>query len=72
MMTTCEKLKICPFFQDQMGELAAVAEMMKKCFCLNDRSKCARYQVSNAGIPVPPDLFPYQADRAEQLIRERA
>jgi hypothetical protein len=30
--------------------------------------QCARYQVNKAGIAVPPDLFPHDRERAQQIL----
>jgi len=69
-MGNCEKLETCPFFTDQMKQMPAVAGLMKKTYCLDDKTQCARYRVSKAGIPVPGDLFPNDIDRANQLLIE--
>ncbi len=70
-MAVCEKTSTCPFFADKMKSLPAVAEMMKKHFCQRDFAQCARYRVFRSGLPVPGDLFPNEADRAERIIRAR-
>ncbi len=70
-MPRCEKLDKCPFFSDRMANMPAVADLMKREYCLGDKEACARYQVSNAGIPVPGDLFPADSVRARQLIGSR-
>lgn len=70
-MADCSKLKTCPFFGDHMSALKAVADMMKRRYCLGTPAECARYQVSTAGISVPLDLFPNQEERAVQMLRNR-
>jgi hypothetical protein len=70
-MPQCEKLEKCPFFQDQMKGMESVANLMKEQFCLGDKSKCARYLVSSAGLPVPADLFPAEFERAVALCENR-
>jgi hypothetical protein len=67
-ITRCEKLDACPFFGDKMACTQALAGIMKKRFCLTDYERGARYRVSKSGLPMPPDLFPPQSERADQLI----
>ncbi len=66
-MANCEKLEKCPFFHDKLANMPAVADLMKRQFCLEDKTGCARYMVSSAGLPVPHDLFPNDNDRARQI-----
>lgn len=66
----CEKLPSCPFFNGQLGDMPAVSGLLKQIYCLGDKSQCARYQVSQAGIAVPPDLFPDDTQRAGRLLRK--
>ena len=70
-MAECLKLKTCPFFGDRMKETKVLADMMKRRYCLGTPAECARHRVSSAGVPVPPDLFPNQRDRSEDLLRNR-
>jgi hypothetical protein len=71
-MAQCEKLLMCPFFNDKMKSTPKVAELMKQTYCLDDKTHCARYQVSSAGIPAPLDLFPNDTERAHQLLHPQA
>lgn len=64
----CEKLEKCPFFNDKMANMPAVAGMLKKQYCQNDKESCARYIVSKAGKDVPMDLFPQQKERIAAII----
>jgi hypothetical protein len=70
-MAECECLSKCPFFNDKMADMPAMASMMKKRYCLADKSNCARWVVRAALGPdgVPIDLFPNQMDRAEGVIQ---
>jgi hypothetical protein len=70
-MAECESLAKCPFFNDRMAEMPAMAAMLKKRYCLGDKSNCARWAVRRALGPeaVPADLIPNQMDRAEILIQ---
>ena len=51
--------------------MPSVVEMMKKKYCLGEKTRCARYQVSSAGMDVPMDLFPHEDERAKELLRSR-
>jgi hypothetical protein len=64
----CEKLDKCPFFNDRLGNMPAVSGLLKQTYCLGDKTQCARYAVSAAGIPVPLDLFPNDSTRARRLL----
>lgn len=68
-MADCEKLVKCPFFGDKMANMPAAAGLLKETYCRGDKTQCARYQVSSAGLAVPPDLFPNDCDRAQQILR---
>ncbi len=65
----CDRLKTCPFFSDRMANMPNVSEALKRIYCVGDKTQCARYQLASAGVPVPPDLFPQDTDRARDLLR---
>jgi hypothetical protein len=69
-MADCECLPKCPFFNDRMADMPALAGMMKKKYCLNDNDTCARHIVFAAlgSENVPDDLFPSQIDRARKIV----
>lgn len=69
-MADCQLLSGCSFFNDRMQGLEVIKDMLKKRYCREDNSNCARYMVFKAlGRPkVPADLIPNQADRAKQII----
>ena len=67
-MADCEKLEKCPFFTDKMVAMPSVTTLMKQTYCRGDKKQCARYVVSSAGIPVPPDLFPNHHGRAREIL----
>jgi len=67
-MADCEKLQTCPFFTDKMANMPNTANLAKQTYCFGDKMKCARYQVNKAGIVVPPDLFPHDRERAQQIL----
>ncbi|MFZ0731853.1 MAG: hypothetical protein WAM79_05980 [Candidatus Sulfotelmatobacter sp.] len=70
-MAQCERLKTCPFFSDRMENMPNVGEVLKRTYCLGDKTLCARYQVGLAGVAVPPDLFPQDAGRVREILRDR-
>ena len=69
-MAECEKLHKCAFFNDQLTNMPAVSGLLKQMYCLGDKSQCARYEVSCAGVQVPADLFPDDTMRAQKLLRQ--
>jgi hypothetical protein len=71
-MKECPKLVTCPFFNDKMANTPASSAVLKTRFCKGAFTTCARFMVSDnlGGGAVPADLFPHQADRAAQLIRQ--
>ena len=70
-MAECKLLKGCPFFNDKLKEMPALADQYKRKYCLGDHTGCARFIVfSKLGkSAVPPDLFPNQQPRARQIIQ---
>ena len=70
-MAECEKLHTCPFFSNKMANMPNAANLMKQTYCFGDTMQCARYQVAKAGIEVPPNLFPNDRERAEQILGRR-
>lgn len=70
-MAKCEKLSACPFFNDRLSNMPAVASLLKESYCLGEKEKCARYRVSIAGLQVPLDLFPNDIHRAEHLLLQK-
>ncbi len=66
----CQCLAGCPFFNDKMKNMPAMAEHMKKKYCRADWENCARYMVFRVkGKPsVPADLFPAQKARAATIL----
>ena len=69
-MNQCSRLENCPFYQDKMADMPAMAAVYKTKFCLQDYSQCARYMVlSGKGSgAVPIDLFPNQVERARGIL----
>jgi hypothetical protein len=69
-MGNCECMSGCPFFNDKMNNMPAMADMYKKKYCQTDYAGCARYMVmKKLGKPaVPADLFPNQKQRALEIL----
>jgi hypothetical protein len=69
-MADCECLPKCPFFHDKMENMPSMADMMKTRYCHDAYQTCARYRVFKAHgrEAVPTDLFPNQAEAADQLL----
>lgn len=69
-MADCECLQGCPFFNDKMGNMPVMADMMKKKYCKGENTKCARYMIFKAlgKSKVPADLFPNKQDEAKAII----
>jgi len=68
----CPKLENCPFFNDRMRNMPAVAEMVKKSYCRSaEHVTCARYMVASApgSCDVPENLFPDQESRVESILK---
>ena len=66
----CDRLPKCPFFNDQMSQMPAVAGLLKKQFCQGAFADCARYRVGArlGAAGVPADLIPHDRERAETLV----
>jgi hypothetical protein len=66
----CEKLPTCIFFNDQMADMPAVAELLKSQYCRGAFEECARYQVAMrlGAARVPKDLYPQNRERAKALL----
>ncbi len=69
-MPLCICMPTCPFYNDKMARMPAMAERMRQHYCLTDNQDCARFMVRNAlgAERVPPDLLPDETDRAKALI----
>ena len=67
-MAECERLKKCPFFAGQISTMPSLAELMKKNFCLGDKTLCVRYHLASAGIVVPLDLLPNDTERVRDIL----
>ena len=66
----CAKLPTCIFFNDQIENMPAVAELLKSQYCRGVFAECARFRVAArlGGGNVPCDLYPNNAARAEKIL----
>lgn len=71
-MTECECLAACPFFNDKMEKMSAIADMYKKQYCLGNNEKCARHLIFDklGKEKVPPDLYPNQLNKANKILAD--
>jgi hypothetical protein len=69
-MGDCELIEKCMFFNDTMANMPGTAASFKRQYCREDSSSCARYRAFKAlgREKVPPDLFPNQVDKVDQII----
>ena len=69
-MAECECLTACPFFNDKMANMPAMADLLKKKYCHDKFIECSRYIVRQklGKEKVPADLFPNQNDRVKKLL----
>jgi len=68
----CENIKGCPFFNDRLDNMPALASMYKKNYCEGEYEKCARYVVCKklGKEGVPDNLFPNQMDKAMEILEK--
>jgi len=69
-MADCELLPKCIFFNDKMASMPVASDLMKKKYCQNDSTACARFMVFSAlgREYVPADLYPNDVERAQAVI----
>lgn len=69
-MTECELLAKCKFFYDNLKNMPAASETIKKFYCRWHFSKCARYKIATVlgRKEIPPDLFPGDFGRAGEIL----
>ena len=69
-MADCELLEICPFFSDQLKNMPAASNTIKKIYCRWNFVKCSRYKIAIVlgRKKVPSDLFPGDSRRAEDIL----
>jgi len=66
----CRFTPYCPFFNDKLADMPAMAASMKMRFCEGEYENCARYMVLIEHGPkyVPDTLFPANLEQAEQIL----
>ena len=71
-MGSCEKIANCPFFNENMANMPAMAEAFRKDFCNVDFKECARYIVDTGlgSDKVPNNLYPNEKERSIKIILE--
>jgi hypothetical protein len=71
-MVSCKRLSKCPVVKNSDEEPESISGRIKKKYCYNNFSECARYMVLEAvgGEFVPADLMPDQPGRAKEIIEE--
>lgn len=74
-MTECPNIAKCPFFNDKMANMPAIAQLYKKRYCLGQgegKENCARWIVAQkvGKEYIPADLFPNQLERVQQIIQQ--
>ncbi len=69
-MPDCEHLAACPFFNDRMSRMPAMADLVKEHYCRRHFDQCARFRLFKELGPhlVPADLLPSQHERADALL----
>ncbi len=70
-MKSCDRLKACPFFNDQLADTPHMAERMKTKYCLSEPASCGRRMVGQklGREAVPTNLFPGDTKRALEMIQ---
>lgn len=71
-MDDCQCISGCPFFNNKMSNMPAMANILKKRYCQGDFNECARFTVFTAlgKGKVPIDLYPNQMDVAITFINK--
>lgn len=71
-MNICEFTENCPFFNEKLGALPGLADMLRQQYCLLVKTRCARYRITQAlgREHVPLDLYPNDAERADAILNE--
>jgi hypothetical protein len=71
-MNRCEFTENCPVFNERLGALPGLVNILKQQYCLLLKNRCARYRIVQAlgREYVPYDLLPNDAERADLIIAE--
>lgn len=70
MVVSCRFRRTCAFFQNEMEYMPGTSGLYRQKYCRQASSQCARYALYQALGPkaVPPDLFPYDHERAQEIL----
>lgn len=71
-MNACSRLEACPFFNDKMENMPAMAEIYKSRYCTGTFEECARNRVASAVGPanVPSGMYPNDHDGADSMLQQ--
>jgi hypothetical protein len=66
----CERIDGCAFFNDTIRDMPSTSALLKRIYCMQDKSGCARHMVLSrlGGDAVPPNLYPNDAARALEIL----
>lgn len=69
-MSRCAVIDTCPFFNDKLEISTVLADVIKKSYCLDRFSECARLKVllARGADAVPDDLFPDMQETADDIL----
>jgi len=69
-MSDCEKIPMCPFFNNNLKKMPDAAEKMKRDYCHGVFFLCARYKVARVlgSEGVPENLYPTMEDTADRIL----
>ena len=69
-MKKCISINNCPFFNNKMAKMPAMASLYKQQYCEGDSAKCARYMVLDVlgKVKIPSDLYPNQVERVKKIL----
>lgn len=67
----CEKIRLCPFYNNFMPNMPENSEEMKQKFCKGDKTQCARYfAINNMGF-MPEGLFPDKLEEVKKIFNKK-
>jgi hypothetical protein len=68
-MAECKLLKKCLFFHENLQNMPAASEMMKRMYCRWQYDECARYKIATKMGPenVPSGMFPQGRRNMQKL-----
>lgn len=71
-MNACSRLERCPFFNDKMENMPAMAEIYKTRYCTGTSEECARNRVAGALGPenVPSGMYPNDHASADSMLQQ--